>query len=373
MKDEIKDVEIEGMRGIAALFVVLNHIPFAAVSLDSTYPALFGFVKGSQRFYVPGYLGSLGVQLFFCITGYLFWKKVVVSGKPTDWAQFYRNRFLRLAPAYLLFAVSMMLTLSVIDGFKMHTTALGLAHDIFAQLALGIVQQRRFNGSDTTMFNTITWTLPYEWGFYVLLPLLAGLRTRRWTTAVGLFVLAVLIIAYDVKWYLLLFFLSGAVTAEIRFRSQSRPLLGSLAFCILALGYIMFPKEVIATALSAVAGVSPFADLFVVLIQWVIVSAMFSVAMAMKPGILRLRPLVMLGTISYSLYLLHLTVLQISIRMADRLEPISQWSIAHFWHWAFIATMCSIVAATISYALVERPFLHRRRGERRSALTNQSV
>jgi len=373
MKDDNKNAEIEGLRGIAALFVLYNHIPFAAVALNSKYPALFGFVAGSQRFYIPGHFGSLGVQLFFCITGYLFWKRVVVSGKPTDWAQFYRNRFLRLAPAYILFATLMMLTLSVIDGFEKRVSTLELAHDIFAQLALGIVQQRRFNGIDTTMFNTVTWTLAYEWGFYVLLPLLAGLRARRWTTAVALAVLVMTIFIYDARLYLLLFFLSGAIAAELRLNVRSRPLLGSLAFCALALADVVFPKEVIATKISAVAGISPFADVTVILVQWVIVSAAFFVAIKTKPYVLRLRPLMMLGTISYSLYLLHLTVLQISIRIADKFEPISQWSIAHFWHWAIIATICSIGAAAISYAFVERPFLHRRRNERRSALASQGL
>ncbi|SAK93086.1 acyltransferase [Caballeronia fortuita] len=373
MKEDMKNVEIEGMRGIAALLVLFNHIPFASGALDPKYVALFGFVKDTQRFLIPGHCGSLGVQLFFCITGYLFWKRIVVSGKATDWAQFYRNRFLRLAPAYILFAITMMLTLSAIDGFVKHVSLKDLAHDVFAQLALGIVQQRRFNGIDTTMFNTVTWTLPYEWGFYVLLPLLAGLRAKRWTTNAGLAVLALMLLVYDARSYLLLFFLSGALAAEMRLRTRLRPLFGSVAFCLLAFADIIFPKEAVATAIATTPGISSFADVAVYLVQWILVSAAFFVAIGLKPYILRVRPLILLGTISYSLYLLHLTVLQISIRIADKLQPIPQWSIAHFWHWAIIATICSIGAAAVSYALVERPFLHRRRNERRSTLADQSA
>lgn len=73
--------EIDGLRAIAVLLVIFNHLDLA-------------FFKG----------GFVGVDVFFVISGFLITsiiKKEVEDNKFT-FKNFYKKRILRLAPAYFL-------------------------------------------------------------------------------------------------------------------------------------------------------------------------------------------------------------------------------------------------------------------------------
>ncbi|MBJ2204465.1 acyltransferase family protein [Pseudomonas carnis] len=57
---------INGLRGLAAIFVFVNHAPFVLINLGvkNTVFSAWGQIYPN--------LGSFGVQIFFCITGFLF-------------------------------------------------------------------------------------------------------------------------------------------------------------------------------------------------------------------------------------------------------------------------------------------------------------
>jgi len=89
---------IDGLRGVAAACVALNHAPFILDSLMIMPKVFYMAADGAST---PILFGALGVQIFFCITGLLFTGKIL-SDKPIDWTDFYTKRVRRIVPAYLV-------------------------------------------------------------------------------------------------------------------------------------------------------------------------------------------------------------------------------------------------------------------------------
>ena len=87
---------IDGLRGYLALAVFLSH------------SSIWYFYVHSGRWDVPPsnfytHLGQSSVALFFMITGFLFWSKLLDGrARPIDWSRLYFSRLFRLVPLYLV-------------------------------------------------------------------------------------------------------------------------------------------------------------------------------------------------------------------------------------------------------------------------------
>jgi peptidoglycan/LPS O-acetylase OafA/YrhL len=92
---------LEGLRGYLAFFVFCFHIFVWENYLRTGH---WGGLSSSLH----NHLGQSSVELFFMITGYLFWSKTYVRKKPVDWGYLYISRVLRIYPLYL-FSVSAVL------------------------------------------------------------------------------------------------------------------------------------------------------------------------------------------------------------------------------------------------------------------------
>lgn len=103
--------------------------------------------------------GHTGVALFMTLSGYLFAK--LLDGKDIVYKQFIWNRFLRLAPL-LLFVI-------VVVGFQKYFSGDSMLSYV-KNIVKGIVRPTLPNGG---------WSITTEFHFYLLLPLLLFL-TRKW-------------------------------------------------------------------------------------------------------------------------------------------------------------------------------------------------
>ena len=164
---------LTGIRGWAALWVFLYHVwsmsghpefrvPLAGISLDFT-PMLS--------------IGGAGVTIFFVLSGFLLaipfaeWQSGLRPRPPLD--RYFLRRVMRVFPAYyvqlailLLIAVWVPGQYSIDDGGSLFRHLLML----FTPPPLG-----------TLPINGVWWTLPIEFSFYLVLPLLALLlRPGRW-------------------------------------------------------------------------------------------------------------------------------------------------------------------------------------------------
>lgn len=86
---------IDGLRGYLAFFVFLHHSCIWYYYLGSGV-----WANPPNRVFV--HFGQIGVSLFFMITGFLFFSKMLDSRKSgVDWLRLYSSRFLRLTPLYV--------------------------------------------------------------------------------------------------------------------------------------------------------------------------------------------------------------------------------------------------------------------------------
>jgi peptidoglycan/LPS O-acetylase OafA/YrhL len=84
-------------------------------------------------------------------------------------------------------------------------------------------------------------------------------------------------------------------------------------------------------------------------------------------GLLTMQGTKLLGTISYSIYLLHAMFLFVVFRWANQFQRVERMHEALFWSLVFLCGIMAVLFSAVSYVLVEHPFVliaHRRRSAR---------
>ncbi|MGW9262972.1 acyltransferase family protein [Gordonia terrae] len=155
--------QLEGMRAIAAIGVLVTHVAFQTRAVE--IPVL-GPVLGRL---------DLAVALFFALSGFLLWRPWVDAahrggGHPSV-SRYFRHRVVRIWPAYVVVVVLVILLLPEAQGADAQVWLANLTlTQVFVPLTL-------------TAGLTQMWSLSVEIAFYALLPLigfaLLRLRGRR--------------------------------------------------------------------------------------------------------------------------------------------------------------------------------------------------
>lgn len=282
---------IDGVRGIAAMLVALNHAPLVLINLGLN-PKIFYFGEHTLKAFEN--LGAIGVQIFFCITGMLFTRNVFLSAKIIDWNIFFKKRMLRLIPAYV-FAASIALIIAVWYTWNKNASLFEFLKNIPALLSFNFLKMPVVAGFDFTRIFGITWSLAYEWRFYLVMPLLFIIfKINSRLTVIFLLILAILdcFISNHSGW---VYFISGAACATLINSktpcSYSKLLSSLMIFPILAIIYTYYDYPLYGY------------------IRWIIISLLFFLISLTKPSILNIRVLKVMGVISYSFYLLHAMLL----------------------------------------------------------------
>jgi peptidoglycan/LPS O-acetylase OafA/YrhL len=161
-------VAVDGLRGYLALSVFLHHSVIWYYFLHTGKWDL-----PPSRFYT--HLGQSSVAMFFMITSFLFFTKIM-DGRKTgiDWGKLLVGRFMRLAPLYLFAMVVMLTIIAWVTGGQMRVPASSLAEAIASWLSFSIPGRPDINTVPGTLVTSgVTWSLVYEWFFYLALPAMA--------------------------------------------------------------------------------------------------------------------------------------------------------------------------------------------------------
>ncbi|GAB3001837.1 acyltransferase family protein [Psychrosphaera aestuarii] len=268
--------ELDGLRGIAAMAVVIYHYLYH-------YNRLFG-----HDFYVSELFsyGFYGVQLFFIISGFvIFWS----IGRVSNVREFVVSRFSRLYPTFwcAVIITFIVTSLSNVEFLQLNFTTflanLTMIHEYF-----------RFQHVDGAY-----WTLTLEMAFYVWMVAIFKLNylSKIENIFIPWVIIAALIALFDLPIHNALkklfiidyieFFAAGIVFFKIMQSSYTKKTVALLVLCVISL-YI---KNSIQTAI----GLSGFFLMFFAIIKG-------------RLPIFRINFLTYLGAISYSLYLVHQSI-----------------------------------------------------------------
>ena len=336
--------DIEGLRAVAILSVVLYH-------------AHVGALSG----------GYVGVDVFFVISGYLItdllWREVSGSGR-LSFANFYGRRIRRLLPMSLL----VLSATAVVSALVLPPlTARSALHDGLAcafyvgNYHFALAQTNYLDvGAAASPFQQY-WSLGVEEQFYLLWPALlvaASLVWRRGAasrTAVAAALAVVAASSFALSLWLThasepwAFFslptrawelaLGGLVAlgAPTLARWRARPLLGWAGFGLVLWSVCAYQST---TPFPGVAALAP------VLGAAMVIAAGTGMARHGPVDLLRLRPFQVIGRVSYSWYLWHWPVLVLAPAIAGH-----SLSVADDVGLAALSLLVSMV----SFALVERP------------------
>lgn len=351
---------IDGLRGYLAFFVFLHH---ACV----WYFFSHGVPWRAPPSHLYNHFGQSAVALFFMITAFLFWSKLL-DGKRNgiDWRQLYQSRLVRLLPLYWTVLAALLLVLAWRTGFAWQVPWQSQVGPLLSWLWFTAGGMPDLNGVANTaqMVAGVTWSLPYEWLFYLLLPL-AGWRMRidlpRWAWLVAL---------AAVVWWLLwrpdrlsmLFFLGG-ITAAYAVR---RP-----AFCQWAQGGVASGLVLLLLGLTVwlFPGLHDLPGKWLKYVPLLLLSLAFVLIAAGNSlfGLLHLPVSRMLGEVSYSMYLWHGLLLYLALQHFWPTAQVVAWTPQQFWLAALALVPLLVLWCYASFRLIEAPpmnWLKRRRAQR---------
>jgi peptidoglycan/LPS O-acetylase OafA/YrhL len=337
---------LDGLRGYAAFGVFAVH------------SALYHFYLLSGTWEAPSRvlysIAAAAVSLFFMITGYLFWGKLLAEPGRVDWMSLYIRRFFRIGPLYLFAIMGMLATVFISTSFQLRESLSSVTKEIWTWSQLGIRhEQPDVNGYPFTrlILNGVTWTLYFEWRFYfalLLLGFVARLKVLHIVAPATILIIGLAAArffppapigkAYAI--YVSLFGF-GMIAASLEMRCLSLSKFGRLNDVLLVAlsgGYFIFGGF----------GYTPVSTIILGMVFFLIVSG------ANPFGILTWRPSRRLGDMSFSIYLLQglaMTAL-FAVPAARRIALASPAG-----HWAMIAvcTIILLVLSRLTYVYIERP------------------
>lgn len=329
---------LDGLRGLLAFGVFFQH---AATNYTYITTGIWKITDYS----IYRHLGGEAVILFFMITSFLYWSKAIAEKGEINVAKLYRSRFYRLAPMYLFSAGIITVIALFSTGFQISSFT-GFVKDILSWLTLGLQTTLSVNGFNILPVNAgIHWTLHFEWFFYLLLPIGAiALKSKE----MRYIVLPIAILAFlHLQWGYWVIFLFGIASAHIVRNYRTMPWVREWwAGFIPLVGFLLVYQ----------VQYEPYS-----MLQYFITTLIFLIFVYGNDlfGILKKRATKLLGTISYSIYLIHGIILYLVLHTVNIFYPIITMSSFVFWTTITVSGVLTILASLLTYRYIEYPFLNR--------------
>ncbi len=314
---QINSVQI--LRGIAALVVILYHTNHKTIQLGMQADNVFSW-------------GEIGVDIFFIISGFIM---MLVTEKQISKLKFFKDRVTRIIPAYwtvtLIALIAFLLAPSLVNssggetGVVQSFTLIKIPYDIKF-----LVQ----NG----------WTLTFEFFFYIILAFFINQERVR---KLGFSLLAFIIID-------MLFatinkdaesFLNDPIKYEFIFGASLYLILsGTLREKLTGIAFIII-AALSATSMSFTYTRTIEAGLPALIFVLTIIS-IERVLISHKD---KVKPMLYLGEISYSLYLVHPFVIQAIAIAAKKIKYLQNTSV-----FFLLVIVVSIIASHVFYMIIEK-------------------
>lgn len=313
-------LSIDGLRGYLALGVVLHHGCVWFFYLQ-------GHAWGTRLTPLYSHLGQSAVSLFFMITAFLFFSKLIDSRHTgVDWSRLFISRVLRIVPLYLFMLVLVGLMVVYRSNGRLREDPITILGEVAHWAAFTLFGAPDINGvkDSFTMTAYVTWSLVFEWFFYLSLPLqaiLVGLRPS-WSLLVCGVVGAACMLAWKPGGAWLMSFAAGVWAAVLVrqdiFRKWAQTYWASAVIiaCIVA----------VVTLFPTIYNLRPVFLLFIAFSLMAGGNSLF--------GFLTHPVSRTLGEMAYSIYLLHGFVLYVTLTVVFDARQWLNWS--PWMHWSVV-------------------------------------
>ena len=300
---------VDGVRALAMLMVFCYHVwEFSGSPLWNVGNLSPGSVVG--RF-------ALGVDLFIVLSGFCLYWPVANTSKPFDIKQYFSRRFWRIAPAYYMSILVMLLMPNalVILMKLLHKPATWQEVPGLVQILTHLTFTHALHPDTWGGIQGAYWSLGLEAQLYVAFPIVL-IAVKKLGVPVTTLCMWLITVAWSYIWpnvfpngefaaSLSIFgrwghFAAGMLVAHIC-RGANRKNhwgLGLLGLTLVVLGQLSIVREISLIPATDLCSLSGFALILMSAVQPAGVTTIFST-----------KPLVYLGTISYSIFLLHQNIM----------------------------------------------------------------
>jgi len=346
--------EIDGLRFVAIASVLLYHIHIFLRDKN-----LNPYQLNADKTYAPNFIinGSLGVELFFVISGFilgLFFAKAYKKDKTVNHKSYFVRRLTRLEPPYILAMFLLFLgSVFVVKNLTFGEASRSLIASIF--YSHNFVYPGEF-----PKLMAAAWSLEVEVQFYLLAPLLGLIFKwknsvqRRITLILGIFLFATIphlfplhfVSIYDfMEYFLLGFLITDLFTDDSKTQGKWNPMLGTISIILLL--YLYFNLKPNADDLNQ--------TILYNCLQLPLLFGVFylSILKAVVP-FLKLRWLTNIGGACYSIYLLHFPIISMVGNIVVK-NKCTENKLMDNLIFGTILLITSLVISGVYFLLIERP------------------
>lgn len=326
---------LNGLRCIAALLVLVHHI--------EQLKSLFRLPNYYEKYDAVKQLGTLGVNLFFVLSGFLITYLLLEEehlNKTISIGKFYVRRILRIWPLYFLIIFLAFGVLPHISFFSLPDFS---NESLYSNIALKLILYGMlFPNIAQALFGIIpyashTWSIGTEEQFYLLWPLLLkSVKKYR------VFLMLSVVVAYII----IAFFLQSSLSVNVPFRSVLYGFWRTFNIDCMAVGGLfaillfrqhsflsfLLKRFIFYPALAIILNLL-FGVLYIKYFQQEIYAALFGIiilnlaAGSNYKTALENPVLVYLGKISYGLYMFHPIAIALAIGICKAANSFSDWLI----------------------------------------------
>lgn len=344
--------EIDGLRFLAILPVVLQHL---SERLIRNFPGTFSQPINENPWAFAVSRGSVGVLLFFAISGFVLslpFIKVAEKRRSWSYRKYFYRRITRIEPPYLIWMTVFFIVLFLREQFAVP--------ELFHHYMASIFYLHNIVYDDFSIINPVAWSLEIEIQFYLIAPFLVLLlyKIPHHLTRQG-------VTFFSILSYISLQHYMGWQYAPYKFS-----LLGQfqhfLAGILLADIFVHNAKKWNKAFYWDLLGVASFITMMYTWTEEYIKSIFFLIALCLliiaafrgklMSRFFRLPWIVAFGGMCYTIYLIHLPLLEFIILFTKYLHVTDTYLINLLIQVIVVLPIVAI-ASIIGYLLLEKPFM----------------